>query len=199
MEDTIAIDIVLLPPQEIWDLSVSLSEKINQGTASQALLDSTHLPHITLAQLHVEKNELKAVYKEIEHLITSLSPLALTAEKVVVVNSWVLLEISRTEALQQLHLSLIDGLMSFEQEGTAESFLRDAGELVNDFSLNWVKNFRKEKKASYDNFYPHITLGKGTTLRTIEPKDFTVRRFAVCHLGNNCTCRKILKEWKLVP
>jgi hypothetical protein len=63
--------------------------------------------------------------------------------------------------------------------------------------LAWIKSY--PEKSSFERFSPHITIGYGEindysfppqgVLRTMK---FAVSRLALCHLGNHCTCRRIL-------
>jgi len=59
----------------------------------------------------------------------------------------------------------------------------------------WVTGFRL--KSAFGAFTPHITLGHGEHLPEIEPFEFEATTIAACHLGRFCTCRKVLREWRL--
>jgi hypothetical protein len=62
--------------------------------------------------------------------------------------------------------------------------------------VEWVAGFRRN--SSYEAFTPHITLGHSTKLPFVEPVSFDATTIAACHLGRFCTCRRILRQWKLV-
>lgn len=53
----------------------------------------------------------------------------------------------------------------------------------------------EEIRLGKEDFLPHITLGKGTLDAKAGETSFTASRLALCHLGNHCTCRKVLGEW----
>ena len=62
-------------------------------------------------------------------------------------------------------------------------------------TLLWIKNYRD--KSSFDNFLPHITIGYGEATDSGLPASFIASELAICHLGNHCTCRKVLWSVKL--
>jgi hypothetical protein len=59
----------------------------------------------------------------------------------------------------------------------------------------WVTGYRL--KSGFHHYTPHITLGHGTEPPAIEPSGFEADTVAVCHLGKFCTCRQVLREWRL--
>ena len=58
-------------------------------------------------------------------------------------------------------------------------------------TLLWIKSY--PEKSSFERFSPHITLGYGKLENYSFPRIIGVSQLAVCHLGNHCTCRKVLK------
>jgi len=67
-------------------------------------------------------------------------------------------------------------------------------EVVESTSL-WIRNYRE--KSSFANFSPHITIGYGVIENGPFPVEFAASVLALCHLGNHCTCRKILASIEL--
>lgn len=57
-------------------------------------------------------------------------------------------------------------------------------------TLLWINNY---KKSSFENFYPHITLAATSKIENKKLNiNFVASKIAICHLGNYCTCRKII-------
>jgi hypothetical protein len=67
---------------------------------------------------------------------------------------------------------------------------------VEEVTLYWISNY-----ANYYEdpslFHPHITVGFGETCKFQLPIDFTASKIALCHLGNYCTCRKVILSSEL--
>jgi hypothetical protein len=61
---------------------------------------------------------------------------------------------------------------------------------VNELTLFWINGYFKN--SSFENFKPHITTGFGKIDSVVLPIYFNASKLAICHLGNFCTCRKIL-------
>jgi hypothetical protein len=97
--------------------------------------------------------------------------------------------IKKTNDLQALHEAVmrdVGPLLSYDVDAT---MIYDG--VAAETTLEWIRDYAE--KAAYDHFFPHITLGYGqaSTAMTF-PIPFPAMRLALCHLGNHCTCRKVL-------
>jgi hypothetical protein len=104
------------------------------------------------------------------------------------------LRLERTPALQTLHETVMRRMAPYlGNQATAEMFIDFP---VQTASVHWVNTY--PTAASFDRFSPHITLGAGASGRLgnegAVPSPGIASRLALCHLGNYCTCRKILFE-----
>ena len=62
--------------------------------------------------------------------------------------------------------------------------------------FNYIQNFIID--SSYDKFNPHITIGDGIIEKpNYLPLKFKTSILGLYHLGNYCTCRKVLYETEL--
>lgn len=196
----IAIDVVLLPPEEIMDFCI----EINKGAAEKGqdkgpLGKEDFIPHISLAMGCMEEEKLPEVMGIIKNIANNFPPLKLEITELYYatacdgIKSYGLL-LKKTEILQKLHEKLMGALDSFlTYDATSEAiyFKEDESpaepEYVNEY----------KDKFSYENFKPHITLRcKEADYKTF-PIEFTVSALAVCHVGISTTCRKILFQTKL--
>jgi hypothetical protein len=57
-------------------------------------------------------------------------------------------------------------------------------------TLQWIRDY--PENSSFENFFPHITIGYGQMENISSPIEFTASALALCHLGNHCTCRDVL-------
>jgi hypothetical protein len=107
------------------------------------------------------------------------------------VSSWL---IAKTSALQDLHEQALRRLAPFFTYDATESMLFGQGPAA-PTTLAWIRDF--PHKSSLAFFWPHITLGCGEAPGIDRPAAFAVAALALCHMGNHCTCRKVLTSVQL--
>ena len=197
MSKRYAVDIVLLPPDNIMDLAI----KVNHDNPSTYPLNKkSRLPHITLLQAIIKASDLKLAEDLLSNVAQRFKPLELSASlghaslpgfsSTPSKSSY--FNIEPSDSLQNLHEMIMH---DFEDIATYDAKAEDFYDSeVRQASLDWVKNFVRD--AAHENYWPHVTLMTGTDeLITIPP--FTARRLAICHMGDYNTCRKILFETTL--
>jgi hypothetical protein len=98
--------------------------------------------------------------------------------------------VAKTVALQRLHEQIMEVIEPHvSRDVTAEAIYGDGD--VAQSTLAWVRDYRE--KAAFAAFFPHITIGYGVVMQPMTfPVHFVARQLALCHLGNHCTCRKLL-------
>jgi 2'-5' RNA ligase len=193
----IAVDVVLLPSEEMMDMVIYANKELLRQYPQKIVLDKLAcLPHISLAMgcIH-QKNvpEIEIILKNTarEHPIDFLSAVRVHVQKNSSGEIVSVLQIENTDLLQELHEHLMKKLSHFfSYDVRADMIFGD--ESVSKSTLLWIKNY--PEKSSYSNFFPHITLGYGEIKITDLPIEFSVSKLALCHLGNHCTCRKVLAE-----
>ena len=217
----IAVDVVLLPSEEMADKAIEANKELLKQCPDKIILDKEScLPHISLAMGCIDERDIADIEKILQATakqssLGQLSAIGIhtgtnsTGEQVSV------LQIERTEALQSLHEEVIRRLATyFNYDVTADMVFSPPG--ASESTLAWIKSY--SEKSSFEKFFPHITIGYGEInnfsfppqgvlrkstgrltaeslgLRTIK---FAVLKLALCHLGNHCTCRKILASAEL--
>jgi 2'-5' RNA ligase len=98
-------------------------------------------------------------------------------------------EVEKTRELQSLHEEVMEKLAAYLSYDVTEDMVYDSGKVA-ESTLLWIKGYRE--KSSFENFTPHITIGYGEIENLSFPIKFAASKLALCHLGNHCTCRKIL-------
>jgi 2'-5' RNA ligase len=186
----IAIDVVLLPPDEIIDLAISKNKERKEDPIK---LDKQKcIPHITLCMGAINKQKLPEIKTFLEEISNQFSPLNIEINKINEKHS--AFDITINPKLQKLHETITRKIKPWIiDEPTTEMCFSPPD--VSKRTLYWLGGFKD--KSCFENYYPHITLAKeGLDKENISIK-FTTFRLALCHLGNYCTCRKILFETKL--
>jgi len=188
----IAMDVVLVPPRPVIDAAILCNKSLAGPDREEIRLGrKDYIPHISLAMGFVRRENMGNVQKIVAGVARSTKPLNLKVEGVsagdMEPNSTSMLVISRTKEIQILHETLMKRLGPFLGDDADESaFLGPAKENA----VKWVKDFKTQ--ASFENYFPHITIGKGTPQSNVEPIPFTASRIALCHLGPHCTCRHVI-------
>ncbi|HNY78826.1 MAG: 2'-5' RNA ligase family protein [Sedimentisphaerales bacterium] len=192
----IAVDIVLLPEARIARLAVETNRRLTGSSCREIVLDETTcLPHISLAMGCIESEQVDAIGKMLGAVAKAcpVGKLAITGV-VTVLNTRnepnSLFAVAKTEALQTLHEQIVETIEPHaSHDVTAEMICGD--EEVAPSTLAWIRDFRR--KAAFAVFFPHITIGYGVVTEPMTfPMDFVAPQLALCHLGNHCTCRKVL-------
>jgi len=192
----LAIDIALLPPEEVMDLAIELNRQLTDGN----ILNKTdHLPHISLCIVGINKEDLFAIEKGIVEIAKKFEPIAFVSEDISTLilsdgKKGVAQLFKRNAQVQELHEAVVNFIKS-HSVGAVSSDAMHPELQYRESSVAHVGKFIKED--AFENYDPHLTLGIGDikTEKVIGP--FTAKRLAICHLGNFCTCRKILFETEL--
>ena len=196
----IAADVILIPSEEMMNIAIESNRELLEQYPDKIVLDKKDcLPHISLAMGCIDQKNIADVDKILRKTAKKFSIRFLriidvhthtnvTGEKVSV------LQIENTDQLQSLHEQVMSSMKPyFSYDVTADMVLSDG--IVSKSTLLWIKNYPVE--SSFENFFPHITLGYGEIKLEPLPISFVVPKIALCHLGNDCTCKKVLAAAEL--
>ena len=195
-----AVDIVLLPGEAMMNKAIEANAELVEKFGQKIVLNRENcLPHISLAMGCIDEGNIAAIEKFLEkiaeenplgdlNVIGIITSTNTGGEKVSV------LELEKTEKLQSLHEEVMKKLAGYLSNDVTADMIYPSGE-VSQSTLLWIKNYRE--KSSFANFRPHITIGYGEISSFSFPIKFNAAALALCHLGNHCTCRKILVSIEL--
>ena len=205
----IAVDIVLLPSQEIAERAVEANKLLRQKYLDRIFLDvalrpgsEATLPHISLAMGCIDTSCINVLQERLGEIADKYPPgfLYLTEISNTTNTNGEYLSyfiIKKTPALLKLHQEVIRQFDKyFSYNVTANMLLSEKS--IPDSTLDWIRNYRQ--KSSFENFSPHITLGYGRIAKSSTfyqefpslPHKFTASQLAICHLSSHCTCKKIM-------
>ncbi len=179
---------------------IEANRKLLKQTSGRIVLDKENcLPHISLAMGCIDQKDIVYIEKVLEAIAGRYSVQELKVIGIRVGTNSVgekvsVLQIERTEPLQSLHEEVMLSLMPyFMYDATADMVLSPPR--AEESTLLWIMGYAE--KSSFENFSPHITIGYGEMDNFSFPVKFTASRLALCHLGNHCTCMKVLVSTKL--
>jgi len=196
----LAVDVVLLPDERMTLRAIEMNRQVVRGAPGEIVLDrESCLPHVSLAMGCIERHNIGAIHAILQRLAGESNVRQLTATGICTTTNArgeviSAVEIAESGQLQTLHERVMAELTPFfARDATAEMFCTND---VAPSSLDWVRTY--PQKAAYERFSPHITLGYGVVKPVLAfPTVFAGERLALCHLGNHCTCRRILAACEL--
>lgn len=197
----IAIDVVLLPSEEMMDKAIEINKELLKEYDNKIVLDKQKcLPHISLCMGCVKEEDLLEIEKVLRDISLNFSKMNLIAGKLEpeiiptgkIVSGMV---IKNTRELQSIHERVMKKLWNFLSYDVKIPMLFNPPE-VEEVTLYWIKHY-DEKYHNPSLFNPHITVGFGETDKFHFPIQFTTSKLAMCQLGNYCTCRKVLMSHSL--
>jgi len=180
----IAIDVVLLPPENIMDKAIEINKQFADDPIE--LNKENCLPHISLCMGVVEEENLTKIESIINEISKQFSKLFLTIDKISA--AYVCFEFKNNEILQKLHEEIMTKLSPYLSYDATTDICFSPPPVV-EKTLTWINNYRN---ISFKSFYPHITLGISKLENRELNIDFVASKLAVYHLGNYCTCRKVI-------
>ncbi len=195
----IAVDVVLLATEEMADKVIAANKELLKQYADKIVLDKENcLPHISLAMGCIDESNIDEIDKILktaakENSLGPLSAVCIHTESNRAGEGVSVIEIEKTEALQSLHEEVMKRLSPyFSYDVMADMVLSSE---TGESTLDWIKNY--PENSSFEKFSPHITIGYGEINNFSFPIKFSVSKLVLCHLGNHCTCRKILASTNL--
>ena len=190
-----AVDVVLLPDEAMTDKAIEANAELVAKFGAEIVLNKVDcLPHISLAMGCIDEKDIASVERILRSSAKECSLSDLTVSGVrTTVNSRgeavSVFEVEKTVELQLLHQEVMEELGPYLSYDVRSDMIY-GDEEVSETALLWIKNYRE--KSSFDNFFPHITIGYGEMSNLSFAMKFTASRLALSQLGNHCTCRKIL-------
>jgi 2'-5' RNA ligase len=193
----IAVDVVLLPDEAMMDYAISANARLVKKSGNRILLNKKDcLPHISLAMGCAAPENIPRIGSALKSLAETspktLKPVGIQKTTNPSGEIVSVLLVKRSDLLQNLHEKICDVVKPFFSYDVTYDVTEDMviGRQASPSTLQWIKNY--PTNSSHDSFSPHITIGYGELPDRPLPCDFAVSHLAICHLGNHCTCTKIL-------
>jgi 2'-5' RNA ligase len=192
----IAIDVVLLPPEEIMDLVISINKSSNQVIP---LGKEDYIPHNSLCIAVAEEENVPQIIEILKDISQKFFPIKIEIKDLILSggdrsSDW--FKIEKNSELQHLHETVMDRLkklLVFESSDI-KIFYKERGETIEKIPTTFKNNYLN---YAYDKYNPHMTLCCKESRWNKFPITYTAKRLALFHAGKSTTCRKILFETKL--
>jgi 2'-5' RNA ligase len=196
-----AVDVVLLPDEAMTGKAIEANAELVKKFGGKIVLNKKNcLPHISLAMGCIDEEDIAAIERILRSIVTGSSLGDLTILGVRVLGNSAgekvsAFEVGETKELQLLHKTVMEKLAPYLSCDVTSDMVCAEGE-VEKSTLLWIKNYRG--KSSFGKFFPHITIGYGELSKFLSfPIKFAASKLVLCHLGNHCTCRRVLASVEL--
>ena len=192
----LAIDVVVLPDAKMSSKAVEVSKLQSEKSNGKILLNSENcLPHISLAMGVIDEKNVKEASGIIKEIASQFEIFELKVSKYrnsITPKGNIVSEfaIGKTDNLYDLHVTVMKKLGHLLTCDDATVGMVCSPPKVEEITLHWIKGFLRN--SSFKNYKPHITLGFGQIENVEIPISFKPGALALCHLGNYCTCKKVL-------
>ena len=150
----LAIDIVLLPPEEVMDKAIDINRKLVDDPTK--LDKKTCLPHASLCIGVINTEDLQKLKDAVSEIAANSKELALT---ITLNEARECFEFEKSEALQELHEQVIQKASPHLTYDATLDMCYSPPPVV-EKTLHWINNYKS--KYSGANFWPHITLAANT-------------------------------------
>lgn len=191
----LAVDFVLLPSEQMTEIAIEANKKLLQDNPAKIVLNKRDcLPHVSLAMGCICEKDMAVIadilgYIAKRSVVGRLKAVDIHVDTNSVGEEVSVIRVQKTRRLQSLHETITREFTPYLNYDVSAEMLMMPDE-VKESTLFWVKNYLRQ--SSFAAFFPHITIGYGRLQNIDLPLQFTASKLALCHLGNHCTCRKIL-------
>lgn len=205
MTQKLSVDFVLLPSEDFTKKVIELNHSLKRDYQNKRIVldEESCLPHLSLLMGIIYKDSIREIKKKLNYLYKEFIPLDLEATDLTLedlpTKDRILrimgLKIRETKELKELHEKMVKDMSPYLIDSEVSKGMMFNPKEIDSEDTPWmfpyIRNFIRN--SSYKNFNPHITIGDGILEQKINlSMRFTSSRLAVTHLGNYCTCRKIL-------
>lgn len=189
----IPIDIVLLVDKKTEEICKTLNQNLDKINFEYSR------PHISLGMFIVDEDNLKNIFEGIKDLFNYVSRFSLEIDSIrngEILSSLNLKKSIILSNLQRRIFDLFEKCNVYDYNLAARDFVLNESGDFDEITINWVKDYKIHSFGN--NFNPHISLGYGNIQDTsFNHEHILVKKVAICHLGNLCTCREILFQKEL--
>ncbi|MBI5220361.1 MAG: 2'-5' RNA ligase family protein [Candidatus Liptonbacteria bacterium] len=196
----LAIDVVLLPDAEMTDAAILANRQLPDERIR--LFADGYLPHISLAMCCVESRYIENIKRVLRGIVDDHRSflMEITGIEMYKFQNKAFgcgLRIAKTRELSLIRQQVVADLRPYAQYNPESSDYYPAGSSIDPGSMKFLKTYENSQDDS--GFLPHITLGFGALDESAikYPKQFQASILALCHMGDFCTCAKVLASFDL--
>lgn len=204
-KELLSLNIVFMPPKEVFDFSISQFNEIAKNNAVSFKLDGVNnFPHITIYQLNIPSENLEKLYKALEDITggTLLEDLEFTEYEMH--EGYIGVSFLPSESIRRTQRQVIEVVNKLREGRNVVEPDSAAASHFSDKQREVIKEFGFDNLLEFYN--PHITITRMADVQKAEEiiktlkwpfKEFKASSIGVYERGEYGTCNKLLKEFRL--
>lgn len=206
MGEFVRLNIAIKLPQDIANKAIELSKSIQgEGNALFVLDGANYHPHATLYSPEFPTKNIDTIYEQLIDITDKLNPFTVPFTKFEGDSGYIGIGLEKTEEIVHLHTTVVEAISPLREGRLREKYTNDeyraklsAEQLHNIDTLGYP--------AILNLFDPHITIIRFDEVEVAERlmeelswdiEDMTIETIGVFTMGENGTCKELLKEFKV--
>jgi 2'-5' RNA ligase len=204
MDDFLRINIAIKPPEEVVQEAVSLSRRMAEQTEGYFVLDNKNFfPHITLYSPEFPAHNKTSILKTVAETTKGTTPFTVRVISLRSHLGYIDVALEASGGIMKLHEKIMRSLNPLRENHLREKYRQE--EELSKYPKEQQENILEFGYSEVlTTFTPHLTLTRvtdeGNAEELIKGLEFSIREFTVTQLaaytmGDNGTCRGIIKEF----
>ena len=207
-EEFIRLNIVFKPPREVIEKAIALSHELAQGNEPLFILDGINFhPHITIYSPEYPKSNINKVLGAVEEIANNTKKTELDLKQIKSDDGYIGIHFEKSPKIKNLHEEIVTKLNPLRGAHLRERLQEALDCYKQDFSPEQLESIRKYGYPDVLDLYkPHLTiirLADNYLAERVANKlnwkinHFTVDALAIYTMGENGTCKELVKEFTL--
>jgi 2'-5' RNA ligase len=201
----VRINIAFKPPSEAAWKAEGLSQEISRKEEAFFVLDGSHFhPHITIYPSEYPANIVDRIVEKMEILAKDFSPLEFVFKKAENHHGYISMAANYSPELRSFHEAIVETINPLRGEHLREKYIQASKTEISDAKKQNIRQYGYPDLM--DLYNPHLTITrlKDEKMGEQVAKDirWPIKRFeldtvGIYELGENGTCIRLIREFKL--
>lgn len=204
----IRLNSVFKPPKDVIEKAILLSREIGQANKPLFILDGIEFhPHVTIYSPEYPESNIDKVFKVVEEVSNNTERTKLNFKQISSGDGYISIGFENSPEIKNIHEGVVTKLNPLRGGHLMEKHQENLDRYDEDFSPERLESIRKYGYPdAMDLYKPHLTIIRLKDKRLAEKiakklnreiNQFIVDKIAVYTMGENGTCRELIKEFTL--
>ena len=205
----VCLNTALKVPDSVAERAIELSREVARDNKPKFVLDGVEFhPHITVYSPEYPESRTEDVLRGVEEIAGDTNQIKLRYKEQASERGFIGIRFELTRELQSLHEALIHEINPLRVGHLGEVYIKTDSDYDMKFSAEQQKEIEEYgHPAVMDSYDPHVTIIRLEDKEDAEDiagslkwdiEESVVQKLAVYTMGDNGTCRELVKEFDLV-